>query len=67
LFATLAILQLGLALFESKTAHQSIDVYFHATYFVIAKFYPADFVGPRQPFLWANLFRCLPLVVAPSE
>jgi heme/copper-type cytochrome/quinol oxidase subunit 1 len=39
LFATLAILQLGLALLESKTGHQSIDVYFHATYFVIAKFH----------------------------
>ena len=39
LFATLAILQLGLALLESKTGHQSIDVYFHASYFVIAKFH----------------------------
>jgi heme/copper-type cytochrome/quinol oxidase subunit 1 len=37
LFAALAILQFGLAMFENKTAHQSIDVYFHATYFVVAK------------------------------
>jgi heme/copper-type cytochrome/quinol oxidase subunit 1 len=37
LFAVLAILQFGLAMFENKTAHQSIDVYFHATYFVVAK------------------------------
>jgi heme/copper-type cytochrome/quinol oxidase subunit 1 len=37
LFAALAMLQFGLAMFESKTAHQSIDVYFHATYFVVAK------------------------------
>jgi heme/copper-type cytochrome/quinol oxidase subunit 1 len=37
LFATLAILQLGLALLESRTSHQLIDVYFHATYFVVAK------------------------------
>lgn len=35
LFATLAILQLGFALLETKS-HQSIDVYFHATYFVIS-------------------------------
>lgn len=35
LFATLAILQVGLALLESKTPSKSIDVYFHATYFVI--------------------------------
>ena len=34
LFATLAILQLGLAILESKTAPQSIHVYLHATYFV---------------------------------
>lgn len=37
LFATLAILQLAMALLESK-AHQSIDIYFHATYFVVARF-----------------------------
>jgi heme/copper-type cytochrome/quinol oxidase subunit 1 len=37
LFAALAMLQFGLAMFENKTAHQSIDVYFHATYFVVAK------------------------------
>jgi heme/copper-type cytochrome/quinol oxidase subunit 1 len=36
LFATLAILQAGLALLESRTPPKSIDVYFHATYFVIA-------------------------------
>lgn len=34
LFATLAILQVGLALLESKTASQSTDIYLHATYFV---------------------------------
>jgi hypothetical protein len=31
------MLQFGLAMFEKKTAHQSIDGYFHATYFVVAK------------------------------
>jgi heme/copper-type cytochrome/quinol oxidase subunit 1 len=36
LFATLAILQAGLALLESRTPSKSIDIYFHATYFVIA-------------------------------
>jgi len=36
LFATLAILQLGLALLESRS-HLLIDVYFHATYFVVGK------------------------------
>ena len=36
LFASLAILQAGLALLESRTPSKSIDVYFHATYFVIA-------------------------------
>jgi heme/copper-type cytochrome/quinol oxidase subunit 1 len=35
LFAVLAVLQLGFALLESRTAHQSVDVFFHATYFVI--------------------------------
>jgi len=35
LFATLAIMQVALALLESKTPSKSIDVYFHATYFVI--------------------------------
>ena len=34
LFAALAILQFGLAMFENKTAQQSIV---HATYFVVAK------------------------------
>jgi heme/copper-type cytochrome/quinol oxidase subunit 1 len=38
LFATLAILQLGLALLEGKT-HLSVDIYVHATYFVIARFH----------------------------
>jgi heme/copper-type cytochrome/quinol oxidase subunit 1 len=38
LFATLAILQFGLALLESMT-HEPIDIYLHATYFVIPKFY----------------------------
>jgi heme/copper-type cytochrome/quinol oxidase subunit 1 len=37
LFATLAILQIGLALLESKAAHQSIDIYSHATYIVIGR------------------------------
>jgi heme/copper-type cytochrome/quinol oxidase subunit 1 len=37
LFAALAMLQFGLAMFENKTARQSIDVYFHATYLVVAK------------------------------
>jgi heme/copper-type cytochrome/quinol oxidase subunit 1 len=37
LFAALATLQSGLAVVENKTTHQSIDVYFHATYFVVAK------------------------------
>ena len=36
LFATLVFLQLGAALLERKT-HPSIDLYFHATYFVISK------------------------------
>jgi heme/copper-type cytochrome/quinol oxidase subunit 1 len=36
LFAALAVLQAGLALLESRTPSKSIDVYFHATYFVIA-------------------------------
>jgi heme/copper-type cytochrome/quinol oxidase subunit 1 len=36
LFATLAVLQIGFALLEARTAHQSVDVYFNATYFVIA-------------------------------
>jgi len=36
LFATLAIMQAGLALLESRTPSRSIDVYFHATYIVIA-------------------------------
>ena len=36
LFATLAIMQVALvALFKSKTPSRSIDVFFHATYFVI--------------------------------
>jgi heme/copper-type cytochrome/quinol oxidase subunit 1 len=34
LFATLAILQLGLAFLGSKTAPQSTDIHLHATYFV---------------------------------
>jgi heme/copper-type cytochrome/quinol oxidase subunit 1 len=37
LFSVLATLQLGLAVLENKTTHRSIDVYFHATYFVVAK------------------------------
>jgi hypothetical protein len=36
LFAALAILQLSFPLLESRAAYQSVDVYFHATYFVIA-------------------------------
>lgn len=35
LFATLAILQLGFAVLESRMPPKSVDVYFHATYFVI--------------------------------
>src|SRR5258708_35543039 len=36
LFATVAIMQVALvALFKSKTPSKSIDVFFHATYFVI--------------------------------
>jgi heme/copper-type cytochrome/quinol oxidase subunit 1 len=38
LFAALAILQFCPALIGSKS-HQSIDIYLHATYFVIAKFH----------------------------
>jgi heme/copper-type cytochrome/quinol oxidase subunit 1 len=30
-------LELGLALLESRTNHQLVDVYFHATYLVVAK------------------------------
>jgi heme/copper-type cytochrome/quinol oxidase subunit 1 len=38
LFATLAIMQVALvALFRSKTPSESIDVFFHATYFVIGR------------------------------
>jgi heme/copper-type cytochrome/quinol oxidase subunit 1 len=36
LFAALAILQLGFALLAARAANQSLDVYVHATYFVIA-------------------------------
>ncbi len=36
LFATPVFLQLGVALLEGRT-HPSIDLYFHATYFVIPK------------------------------
>jgi heme/copper-type cytochrome/quinol oxidase subunit 1 len=36
LFAALAILQIGFALLAARAANQSLDVYFHATYFVIA-------------------------------
>lgn len=39
LLATLTILQAGLALLESER-HQSIDIYIHATYFVIPEFLP---------------------------
>ena len=39
LFATLAILQVGLALLERRKPAKSIDVYFHATYFVIGHFH----------------------------
>jgi heme/copper-type cytochrome/quinol oxidase subunit 1 len=39
LFASLAILQLGLALLESRTSHQSIDVHFHATYIALRILY----------------------------
>jgi heme/copper-type cytochrome/quinol oxidase subunit 1 len=35
LFATLAIMQVALALLGSKAPSKSSDVYFHATYFVI--------------------------------
>jgi heme/copper-type cytochrome/quinol oxidase subunit 1 len=37
LFAALAILQVGLALLESRTTQPSIDVLVHATYFVVGK------------------------------
>lgn len=37
LFAALALLQTGWALFERETSHRSFDIYFHATYFVIGK------------------------------
>ena len=37
LFAALAILQLGLALFEGRRTRPSIDIYFHGTYFVVAR------------------------------
>jgi heme/copper-type cytochrome/quinol oxidase subunit 1 len=36
LFATLAILQVGLALLENTAYSKSIDVHLHATYFVVA-------------------------------
>jgi hypothetical protein len=36
LFATLAILQVGLALLENRAYSESIDVRLHATYFGIA-------------------------------
>jgi heme/copper-type cytochrome/quinol oxidase subunit 1 len=39
LFAALAILQLGLALLESRTTHQSIDVHFHGTYIALGILY----------------------------
>jgi hypothetical protein len=56
LCAALAILQFGLAMFENKTAHQSIDVYFHA-----------DFAGASQRVFCLDLFGCLPLVIAPAK
>jgi hypothetical protein len=44
LFAALAILQLGLAVVERRTP-SGIDIYFHATYFVVGQAYSMGFLA----------------------
>jgi hypothetical protein len=71
LFATLAVLHVGLALLESET-HQSIDIYIHDTtryryLFCDAGISPTNCFAPRQRFLRTSLFRCFTLGVAPAQ
>jgi hypothetical protein len=39
LFAALAILQIGLALLQTRTIHQSVDVHVHASYIALGLLY----------------------------
>jgi heme/copper-type cytochrome/quinol oxidase subunit 1 len=50
LFATLAILQVSLALLESRMPSNSIDVLFHATYFVIGHVHLMGLMGVASAF-----------------
>jgi hypothetical protein len=67
LSAALAILQFGLAMFKNKTAHQSIDVYFHATYLMVAKTHLQIFAGASQRVFCLGLFGCRPSGIAPAK
>lgn len=45
LFAALAVMQLGIALIAGRTAPGSMDVYLHATYFVVAHIHLQIWLG----------------------
>jgi len=66
-YAALAILQFGPAMFENKTAHQSIDVTIHDTYFVVAKTHLQLLQGAIQRVFCFDILAAAAWILPPAE